>query len=113
MTPADDLFAWREQAKPAYPDEPGFKEATTSKDAAEAMKPRSSGLRDRALACLALGPATPDEIAHQLGESVLAIRPRITELRLLGQIEKTGERRANESGLKAHVWRLITRSGSQ
>ena len=40
-----------------------------------------------------------------LGESVLAIRPRFSELRALGQITDTGARRINDSGRSAIVWR--------
>jgi predicted Rossmann fold nucleotide-binding protein DprA/Smf involved in DNA uptake len=102
-----DLFDWSPPKRTEYPDEPGFKEPTTSKDAAEAMKPRAPGLRTRAKLALAEhGPMTPDEIAAAVGVSVLSMRPRITELKLLGEIELTGERHCNLSGLKANVWRL-------
>ena len=51
------------------------------------------------------GGLTADEIAAKLGASVLAIRPRVSELFHAGMIEKSGERRLNESGLAAHVWK--------
>jgi predicted ArsR family transcriptional regulator len=51
--------------------------------------------------------ATADEIATELGESVLSVRPRVSELRALGEIEETGERRVNESGRRAIVWRTV------
>ena len=64
-------------------------------------------LRTLALQMLAATPAglTADEIAMRLGESVLAVRPRVSELFHGGQIEKTGDRRLNASGLRAHVWK--------
>lgn len=105
-----DLFDWRPPQKPTYPDRPGYKQHTTSKDAADAMEPRAPGLRDRALAALRAAGAsglTPDEVAERMGCTVLAIRPRITELKLAELIVKTGERRANISGAKADVWRAV------
>lgn len=56
------------------------------------------------------GPMTPDEIAKKVGETVLAIRPRCTELLNDGFLERTGNRRANESGVKAHVLKLTNKS---
>lgn len=98
---APSLFDW----KPPYPAKPGYKEPTTSKDAAEAIEPRVAGLRAMALGVITKRPSTPDEVATALGMSVLSIRPRITELKELDLIEKTGEHRANASGQKANVWR--------
>lgn len=91
---------------PNYPAAPGFKEPTTSKEAASAIAGRAEHLRDRCLTYLANRPSTADEIAEALGETVLAIRPRITELKQTGRIERTGERRKNASGAKAHVYRV-------
>lgn len=88
-----------------YPDAPGWKERTTSRDAAKAIKGRAGTLRAAALAVLAGREMTADEIAESLGETVLAIRPRVSELYGRGQIVPTGDRRANESGQKAKVWR--------
>lgn len=85
---------------------PGWKEPTTSRDAAKAIAPRATVLRGRCLeAFRSRGPMTADECAAVLGESVLAIRPRCSELRSEGLIEPTGERRANASGMRAAVWR--------
>ena len=96
-----------------YPGTPGFKEPTTSRDAANAMKRRADNLRDLVLA--AFGQAgfcgmTADEVAAKLNMSPLAIRPRLTELgpKHLDKIELTGERRCNLSGLRANVWRAKT-----
>lgn len=93
-----------------YPDHPGFKEEGTSRDAAGAMKREAENLRDLVLAAIdGAGPRglTPDEVALRLNRSVLAIRPRLTELgpKHFDKIERTGERRWNASGMKAAVWR--------
>ena len=82
-----------------------------------AEKARSSvrieRLRALALELLAATPAglSADEIAAKLEESVLAVRPRVSELFHAGLIEKTGERRRNASGLHAHVWKKTTTGG--
>ena len=90
----------------AYPDAPGFKEHGTSHDAARRMEPRAGTLRELAYATLRerSGGLTADEVAAIMGETVLAIRPRLTELKLAGRIERTGQRRKNVSGMHAAVW---------
>ena len=89
-----------------FPHTPGFKREGTSREAAEKMAPRAATLRHRILMVLASGPRTADETASLLNESVLAVRPRFTELQELGEIEDTGTRRLNQSGRSAMVWRL-------
>ena len=68
---------------------------------------RTERLRALVLEVLAAAPdgLTADEIAAKLAASVLAVRPRVSELFHAAKIEKTGERRLNESGLAAHVWK--------
>lgn len=94
-----DLFTY-------YPDRPGYKEPTTSREAAESMVKTAPRLRDLCRQALRQGPATADEIAGRLDMSILAVRPRITELYHAGLIAETGERRPNGSGRNAKVWRL-------
>jgi hypothetical protein len=67
---------------------------------------RTERLRTLVLEVLAAAPdgLTADEIAAKLDASVLAVRPRVSELFHAARIEKTGERRLNRSGLAAHVW---------
>ena len=69
---------------------------------------KSERVRALVLYVLAATPAglTADEIAARLDESVLAVRPRVSELFHAGLIAKTGERRPNASGLAAHVWKM-------
>jgi hypothetical protein len=87
-----------------YPSRPGWRARDTAKSAAEAMEPKAPLLRDRVLAEIRKRPSTADEIAARLKETVLATRPRTTELSKLGQIVDTGERRKNASGRNAIVW---------
>jgi predicted HTH transcriptional regulator len=89
-----------------YPHAPGFKRDGTSKLAAEESKPEASYLRAACLDCIRRDPATADEVAEWLGRSVLAVRPRLSELVAQGKIEETGKRRRNASGKLAAVWRV-------
>ncbi len=89
-----------------YPLLPGYKEASTSKEAAESMASRAGRLKVMVLAALTRSPMTPDECADTLGESVLSIRPRFSELNRIGKIRDIGERRINASGKKAKVWSI-------
>lgn len=90
---------------------PGWKEPTTSRDAAKAMRGRSETLREAVLDLLGhcVAGLTPDEAAGLLNETVLAIRPRFSELSKAGLIVPTGSRRKNESGLAAKVWEIPPR----
>jgi predicted ArsR family transcriptional regulator len=69
------------------------------------MRESAPTLRAKALEVLRSEAMTADEIAGRLNRSVLAIRPRVTELFKMGKIEDTGQRRANASGRRAVVWR--------
>lgn len=89
-----------------YPASPGFKAEGPAVAAAEKISSRAATLRDKALAVISQRPSTADEVADALGETVLAVRPRISELRVMGKVMKTMERRANRSGIKATVWRI-------
>lgn len=84
----------------------GFKEPTTSREAAESMAVSAPILRVRVLCVIEAAPTglTADEAAARLGTSVLAVRPRITELQQGGLIQPTSMRRKNASGRSARVW---------
>lgn len=97
-----NLFDYAE----TYPASPGFKRTDTSRQAAEDMKPNAATLRAKVLRVLALGPRTADECAADLRHPILSIRPRLSELRELGKVVDTGERRRNASGKNAIVWAL-------
>jgi hypothetical protein len=88
-----------------YPDQPGWKEGQTSREAAEDIKERARTLRGRCFGFIRQYPGhTADEIAAALGESVLTIRPRISELRQKSLIVNEG-RGHNRSGKAAHRWK--------
>ena len=92
-----------------YPDAPGWKEPDTSRKAADSTARRAALLRERCLRALRDAGAaglTADEAAERLGESILSVRPRFTELLRTGRIADTGKRRRNASGRQAKVWGL-------
>lgn len=106
-----DLFDWTQPA--AYPDCPGWKEPTTSRDAAERVASEAKTLRDNALKVLrAAWPAglTAHEVAARMGRSIMSIAPRLSELRKVDEVmparREDGKplRRPNESGCTATVW---------
>lgn len=91
----------------SYPEHPGAKTGGTSAEAADSMSADAKLLRARVLEALAaLGPMTADEIAAAIGRSVLAVRPRVSELHTKQRITNSGVRRTNASGKPAAVWQL-------
>lgn len=92
-----------------YPNSPGYKKSGTSREAAIKIAPKAPSLRDKALEIFKqhhrLG-LTADELAFLLDQSVLSIRPRVSELFRLGLIEDSGQRRKNDSDSTVTVWRL-------
>lgn len=95
----------RDASDAPYPENAGWKEPTTSKEAAASVD--AATLRIAVGRCLSLhGAMTADECAARLHLSVLSIRPRFSELRAKGAITDTGIRHANVSGKRAVVWDL-------
>lgn len=91
----------------SYPSSARWKRAGTSQESAEKINPRVPTIRERVLAALRVTPGTPDEISDWLGESILTVRPRCSELLRLGKVKETGERRPNRSGHSANVLAAI------
>lgn len=99
-----DLFTWRE----TYPKHAGWKDSTTSRDAAIAIEKtgRAATLREDVLAYFRTGrDATADEVAEALKESPLSVRPRVAELKASGLLIETGIRRKSSTGRSSHVWK--------
>lgn len=88
-----------------YPLQPGAQGVDTSIAAAEAMAGSAAILRAQVLAVLRRWPEglTADEVAAVMGRDRLAVRPRVTELKRLGQVRDTGQRRRNHSGKSAAI----------
>ena len=93
--------------KPDYPNEAGWHQGSgsTSQDAAEGVEGagRAELLRSRCHDWFKTNKGTADECAAALGESILAVRPRCTELRQKGLVAPTGERRRSSGGRMAAV----------
>jgi hypothetical protein len=89
-----------------YPDQPGWKAAGPSEQAANAVSGTAKTLRDQVLKTISDAPAglSADAVADRLGKSVLSVRPRVSELRRLGEIRPTTQRAKNESGMTATIW---------
>lgn len=91
-----------------YPRSPGFKTGGTSQEAAVKFRTHAEGLRMAVLDVIEKAPngLTADEVAAELKQTVLAVRPRVSELYNLGAIERVPAlRRKNASGMSAAVWR--------
>jgi predicted ArsR family transcriptional regulator len=101
MVAQPDLFA--------YPGIPGVKtNDNTTLKAALQISARAQILRAKVYeSLLESGPASADQIAGRLRETILTIRPRCSELRASGHIQDSGERAFNESGKMAIVWKAV------
>ena len=82
-----------------YPGSPGYKEHSTSRMAAKAIRSRAHTISERILVLLANHPngLTPDAAAALLDISILACRPRFSELSAKGKIRQSGVHRVNGS----------------
>ena len=89
-----------------YPHDPGFQNTDTSKNAASSMKDKAETLRIQSYKAIKTSRSglTADEVAFSIRKSILAIRPRITELKMQGAIIDSGIRRENSTGRNAAVF---------
>lgn len=86
----------------------------TSAAAGEKMDATAPTLRQKTLAQITqhtdlpywLG-LTADEVASLLGEDILAIRPRLSELVAMGLIKDSGRRRLNAKGNTQIVFQIV------
>jgi len=116
--PADQWFKHQEseaaeaarqrEADMNYPNTPGYKVPGPSQIAADEEREKAPPLRERVYQLLQLrGPMTTDECAIRLNKSILAIRPRFSELLAQGKIADTGRVSRNESGKRATIWQAV------
>ena len=66
--------------------------------------PRSNLLRNKVMIALARTSMSAEEIAEETGESVRAIRTRLTGLKKLNKIYATKVRKKTPSGREVIVW---------
>lgn len=97
-----------------YPHRAGHKGTDTGKAAAKKVERggKAMALRNRILLTLSFAaveekPMTADELAAHLGEDVLSILPRVTELLAKGLLLDTGLRRASSRGNMQRVVKAI------
>lgn len=83
---------------------PHFLPKDTRKAALDDANKRKKYVRARVLGALSNAALTADEIAEQINESILSVRPEVTKLGKEGVLVKTALRRPNKSGKKAIVW---------
>lgn len=97
-----------------YPEFPGSKGPGTSRAAAESVAGQATALRDRVLVIYSARPEgglTADEVASILKIDKGTVRPRVSELVKMGELERTGRRRPNASGRQATVWKIKPEDG--
>ena len=108
VTPSD--VANSKMLERIYPTHAGFTDASTSRQAAVDIT--QSGRKDKLQAVVMAvlknhsNGLTPDECANYMEVDILSIRPRFTELKRLGLIEDTGERRLSNNGKMQKCWRM-------
>ncbi len=90
-----------------YPTENNHRGVDTSREAAEMVAPLANRLRAVVHGILFDHPKglTVDEVCKIADMPRYSLQPRHTELRKMGMIRDTGERRFNQSGARAIVWR--------
>lgn len=95
-----------------YPERAGFKAEGTSQEAAAAIEGsgHASRLRLAVLGWYAHQDGTPDQCAASLGESILSIRPRCSELVKQGRLYVTGRRDKSSSG---HLQNVLAMTPAQ
>lgn len=87
-----------------YPQHPGWKKRETSLEAAEAIASKAQTLRDKVYQLLRSRPCSADEAARILGETVLSVRPRFSELAAKNKIKDSGKRDITASKKRSIIW---------
>ncbi|WP_203309631.1 hypothetical protein [Sphingomonas beigongshangi] len=93
----------------SYPTQDNHRGVDTSIEAAAMAALSSSDLRQVVLKTLCAHPEnlTVDQVCAITGRPRYSLQPRFTELRKLGMIRATEERRRKASGANAIVWRAV------
>lgn len=89
-----------------YPNTPGYRNADTSKAAAESVAASAPSLRGQILASLEKRPATLWELSNDLGMLMQTVSGRVTELHLKGKIQRVGKRQT-PTGRMAALWDIV------
>jgi hypothetical protein len=89
-----------------YPNQAGYREPTTSRDAAIAVEATGRAAHNRLLILSwfkAGNTGTADDAGKAVGLDGFQARPRVSELYKQGKIVRTGKRERCEGGRFAHV----------
>jgi predicted transcriptional regulator len=100
----------------AYPHAPAEGRTDTSADAASSIRTLTARVQRAAYHAIAeMGShgLTTDELAARLGMERTTVQPRTSELRRLGRIIDSGQRRHNRNGKRAIVWTSPAAGGAQ
>ena len=91
-----------------YPNEAGYQNDSCSKEAASKINPKLKDLQKRVLKGLqeALGGNTAEGLAKTLSMPPQTVKSRLTELKLLGLIRKSGRKSTTELGGTCHIWEV-------
>jgi len=93
----------------SYPNLPGARGTETSREAARAVQPRASVLREEILAWLAQGPLTTRELTGRLAPTPYCnVQPRVAQLKAQGKIEPCPQLERSAAGWPVARWRLLT-----
>lgn len=88
---------------------PGWKVTDTSRAAAESVRHTTAEAYSGIMAVLRKhGPMTADEAASIMGLTPFYVRPRFSEMKEMGWIEPTGDKRKNNSRRAANVMRIVS-----
>jgi predicted transcriptional regulator len=92
-----------------YPNEAGYRNDSCSKEAASKINPTLRERQKAVLTYLAAQEtgATVDDAAKALNKHRDALKPRFTELKLLGLIRKSGRKSTTELGGTCHIWEAV------
>jgi DNA-directed RNA polymerase specialized sigma24 family protein len=94
----------------AYPSGPGCADTDTSREAGEAIDRVLGPLQGMVRAAIVEAGEnglTSHELAVKLGVERTTCQPRTSELRILGKIKDSGQRRPNPNGKRVIVWVAI------
>jgi predicted transcriptional regulator len=98
-----------------YPDGPALGRTDTSAEAARSISSASGRIQRMvhlAIAEVGARGLTSDELAERLGMERSTVQPRTSELKLLGLIRDSGQRRPNRNGKRAIVWTVVPASAA-
>ena len=93
-----------------YPHTLGAKDHDTGREAAIHYAPKAITRRDQVRTALLAGPATAEEIGQRIDLHWYLTRPRLSELKAMGEVVQTGQRGEGALGGSVNVWRLTTAS---